>query len=126
MVRYLTINLGYKSSELFTGDMPMSRHQKMIFNGKKHIYIRSRTKLYGYHLTPVDKKPGVIAVEKNLKGRIELDTNIHEMLHACGEFAGEEWINQTASEIAAALWQLGYRKHEVSKKQKKVRKQSNL
>ena len=94
---------------------------QLTLAGKIYKYIRSKTKVnYGYHLTPTDDKDGVIAVEKTLLGKIELDTNIHEMLHACADFGHEEWVNQTAREIAAALWQLGYRKNDESIKTSKA------
>lgn len=98
------------------------------FAGKKHRYIRSKklSNLYGYHIQADDDRPGIVAVEKKLTGRMELDTNIHEMLHACAPFSNEEWVLQTARDIAKALWELGYRKtNELSqdKKGKKIRRQ---
>jgi len=104
----------------------MKKPPQFILGGKPHKYIRSKTKLHGYHMTPEKGKPGIIAICKSTKGLKELDTLIHEMLHACGPFADESWVAQTAEDIAKALWQLGYRKNETSKKPKKARKQSNI
>jgi len=105
----------------------MTKHQIFILDGKPHKYIRSRTEgNHGYHITPEEGKLGIIAVHKKTRGRKELDTLIHEMLHACGQWADESWVAQTAEDISKALWQLGYRKNEGNQKPKKARKQSNL
>jgi len=100
----------------------MPKNKKIILGGKPHKYVRSK-KLpnhYGYHLQAVNGKPGIIAVEKGLKGKIELDTHIHEMLHACAEIANEEWVNTTAKEIATALWEIGYRKIDEENNKQRV------
>jgi len=51
-----------------------------------------------------------IRIRPSLKGRQELDTYIHEMLHACLWDLDEEAITDSATDIARALWRLGYRK----------------
>lgn len=53
-----------------------------------------------------------IRVRPSLKGRVELDTHIHEMLHACLWDLDEEAVCESAEDIARALWRLGYRKTE--------------
>lgn len=98
----------------------MPTKKKLVLGGKPHKYVRSKKlkSIYGYHIAyvPGNKRSGIIAVEKGLTGKIELDTNIHEMLHACAHFGAEEWVDTTAREIAEALWQLGYRKiDEITK-----------
>lgn len=41
----------------------------------------------------------------------ELDTLIHEMIHACShEWLAEDWVNKTATDVARALYKLGWRK----------------
>lgn len=86
---------------------------KMSFHGKIWEYVRhkfrTKKKTYGICDHP-STQVRRIKVDKGLKGRIELDTNIHEMLHACCWNLSEECVNTTASDIAKALWDLGYRK----------------
>jgi hypothetical protein len=96
----------------------MAKNPLLTIADKDYRFIRSRTELYGYHLSPKKKKPGIIAVHKSLKHLIELDTTIHEMLHACAPFGDEVWVNNSASDIAKALWDLGYRKQDDLKKKK--------
>ncbi len=43
-----------------------------------------------------------------LKGERRLDVLIHEMLHACFWDVSEEGIEQSASDIARALWRFGW------------------
>lgn len=50
-----------------------------------------------------------IRIDRRLKGQHKLDILIHEMLHATDWRADEEHIAQSASDIARALWRLGYR-----------------
>ncbi len=55
-------------------------------------------------------KPGKsITVAASLTGERRLDVIIHEMLHAADWHKDEEWVEQVASDIARALWRLGYR-----------------
>ncbi len=94
--------------------MPRKYHQFNL-GGKKFKYLPdSRTKYFGYCSDAAAKKR-FIAIGKKCKPgtKLELDTLIHEMLHALGPFAGEQWVNDTAYDIAEALWQLGYRKNDT-------------
>lgn len=95
--------------------------KKFIFHGKEYKYIRSR-KLKdksGYCVNPnFKKKRRIISVEACLRDKDELEINIHEFMHACGWFADEEWISESALDIANALWELGYRKDESIKTRK--------
>ena len=52
----------------------------------------------------------MIEISRRAKGRLELDTLIHEMIHATNPWLTEEVVNETATNIAAVLWKLGYRK----------------
>ena len=95
----------------------MPKTRKLIFNlgGAKYKYLPdSKTKHYGYCSDPNAKKR-FIAIGKKCRDnpKLELDTLIHEMLHALGPFAKEDWVNDTAYDIAEALWQLGYRKTDT-------------
>lgn len=52
-----------------------------------------------------------IRIRKNLHGKEHLDVCIHEMLHAADWSKDEnDWIAPVASDIASALWRLGYRR----------------
>lgn len=42
----------------------------------------------------------------------ELDTTIHECLHASAWWLDEEYVSQFAEDIARILWRLGWRKTE--------------
>lgn len=56
------------------------------------------------------QEPGKkIMIRDDLEGLEELDTLIHEMLHAAFWDLKEEAVNEAAEDIAKALWRLGYR-----------------
>lgn len=50
-----------------------------------------------------------IRVDSRTRGRARLETYIHEMLHASCWVLTDEAVEQTAHDIARALWRLGYR-----------------
>ena len=92
------------------------------FHGVDFRYIRSnKLKNLGYCKNPKTptKDKRIISVSSKLEGKKELEINIHEFLHACGWFADEEWIVDSAKDIAEALWELGYRKTNESEKTEK-------
>lgn len=91
--------------------------RRFKFHGVDYRYIRSRTKDYGYcHPPNQDKKKRIIGISNKIKGKKELEINIHEFLHACGwSTMSEEWVLQTSKDITEALWELGYRKDESKK-----------
>ena len=47
---------------------------------------------------------------------IDLDTSIHEALHACLWDLDEEAVEETAEDIARFLWRLGYRKVDLDER----------
>jgi hypothetical protein len=53
-----------------------------------------------------------IVYDKRSDPQEQLDTLIHEMIHASdtGEMIDEGWVLRAGTEIANALWKLGYRK----------------
>lgn len=51
----------------------------------------------------------LIRVRKSLRGIERLETLIHEMIHAEGWHIDEEFVERAAADMAAVLWQLGYR-----------------
>jgi hypothetical protein len=48
-------------------------------------------------------------VSDDVRGRLRLDTLIHEMLHACYPDVDEDSVTETATDMARGLWRLGYR-----------------
>lgn len=101
---------------------------KFSFHGKIWKYVRSKFNKkadWNGKCDPPDA-PAVarkIRVCKSLTGKEELDTNIHEMIHACCWYLDEEVVRQSATDIAKALWQLGYRKtSDASEKRKEKNK----
>ncbi len=59
---------------------------------------------------PPSKTGKEIRIRKGLKGEILLDTILHELAHAADQSKDEEWVNEMASDMARALWRLGYRR----------------
>jgi len=53
----------------------------------------------------------MIAVDPYTKK--ELETIIHESLHACKWSKSEDDVRQTGEDVARLLWRLGYRRKEV-------------
>ena len=51
-----------------------------------------------------------IRIRQGLKGERELDTLIHELMHAAHWDLDEQAVNDTAEDIARVLWRLGYRR----------------
>jgi hypothetical protein len=85
----------------------------------RHITIRGRRWRLKYKRLPRDEfgrcdapdtPEKCIFIRKGIKGRQELDTLIHEMLHAALWDLDETAVNDTARDIAVALWRIGYRK----------------
>ena len=58
---------------------------------------------------PPDTPNKAIRVVSYVRDRVELETFLHEMLHACDWPKSEEWVEDTAHDLSAALWRLGYR-----------------
>ena len=62
---------------------------------------------------PPTAKNKAIRIAENQSEFEQLDTLIHEMMHAADWHKKEEWISQVGTDIARALWRLGYRrKHD--------------
>jgi hypothetical protein len=88
----------------------MDRH--IVIRGKRYRlrYQRLPADAFGM-CDPPDAEDKAIRIRKGIKGRQELDTLIHEMLHAAYWDMDEGAVNDAAHDIAAVLWRLGYRKH---------------
>ena len=83
---------------------------KLKFRGKAYSYLRKSIKDFGSCDNPKDYAKEIV-VRKNMDEKEELDTNIHEFLHACFWDLTEEAITESAKDITEALWKLGYRKN---------------
>lgn len=59
---------------------------------------------------PPDSANKTIRILAGQQPQLELDTLIHELIHAGDWHRDEECVTQLATDIAAALWKLGYRK----------------
>lgn len=94
---------------------------RKAFENIKHITLRGKryrivlcsrlgsddNPVYGECSDPNSKSP-MIRYFVGLKGMRRLDVLIHEMLHACFWDLDEEGIEESASDIARALWRLGW------------------
>jgi len=81
-------------------------------NGRRYdLRFVPRLKNYG-DCDPPNVKNKQIRVRQSLRGRLRLDTIIHELLHAALWEVREEWVDQTATDIARILDKLGYRNVE--------------
>ena len=63
------------------------------------------------------KRTITISTARKVRGELELDTTIHELIHACQPDLAEETVEEVASDIARVLWRLGYRRNgdEITK-----------
>ena len=80
------------------------------FRGKRWRIKYRRMKEYSGSCDPPTEPEKVIMVHPQLEGLDELDTWIHEALHATVWDLDEEAVNESARDIARLLWRLGYRR----------------
>lgn len=59
---------------------------------------------------PTEKRKQ-IRVRSNLSEFRELETTIHEILHAADWHKDEEWVEKVAEDVSRVLWKIGWRKH---------------
>lgn len=81
------------------------------FRGKRYAisFPRKLRGAFGQCDAPAD--PGkAIVVRRGQSPLDELDTTIHEALHACHWDMSEDAVAQTATDVARFLWRLGYRR----------------
>lgn len=82
---------------------------RLKLGGKYWNFRYGRTPRDCWGLCDSTVTPKTITVRKNIGEFNKLDTAIHEFLHAIHPHMEEEWIEQTGTELAHALWRLGYR-----------------
>ena len=64
--------------------------------------------------------PRIIEISSGIrKKKLLLDTMIHEICHACFPDISEDAVDEAARDMAEFLWQMGYRKEEFVKNNKK-------
>ena len=74
------------------------------------VFRRIRATKDGPILGLCDNADRIITIHKPLEGQELLNTLVHELTHACLPDTAEDSVDDTAESIAAALWQLGYRR----------------
>lgn len=75
-------------------------------------YTRLRGGANGWTYLPDPKKPRdprKILIDDRLKGRLRLEIEAHEAMHALFPQISEETITDAARDVARILWALGYR-----------------
>jgi hypothetical protein len=79
--------------------------------GKRWKFVREYIKGALGTCDSRETKGKKIRVRPSLRGQTELDTIIHELLHASAwDVLDESFVDQTATDIARALYKIGYRK----------------
>jgi hypothetical protein len=71
-------------------------------------FQKMKPKLYG-ECDPPSEQGKEIRIKRHLKGRIMLDTLLHELWHAAQWDLDETVIEEIATSVASVLWDLGYR-----------------
>lgn len=79
------------------------------FRSKRWNIIESPSELGGECGAPHIKGREMI-IPINGDSKNDLDTIIHESLHACLWDLGEESVQESAEDIARIIWRLGWRK----------------
>lgn len=86
---------------------------RVKMRGRVWDFRRTAKRPRGAHgIADKSTRPPSIKVHAALRDETELETIIHEALHACLWDLDEEPIEETAESIASLLWKLGYRKGE--------------
>lgn len=82
--------------------------------GRVWGFVRRKLPSGTFGLCDPPAKPGKrISIDNRLRGRLEMDTTIHELLHAACWDLSEEAVDETATDISRALWRIGYRKVDL-------------
>lgn len=74
-------------------------------------YTRLKGQANGWTYLPDPKRPTnrKILIDDRLTGRLRLEVEVHEALHALFPQISEETITDAAKDVARILWALGYR-----------------
>ena len=91
----------------------MVKKIKSSFNGREYTVRYTVMKKNRGSCDHPGKNNPEILIDKRLKGVEELEVSIHEMLHALAfKMFDEEWVFDSAIDLAKALYELGWRKGE--------------
>lgn len=97
--------------------------RSVVIGKKRWKFVRRHIKqktedghpIYGL-CDPPDNPGKTITVERKLSGKLELDTIIHELIHASlWEVLDEDFVERMGTDVANAVWRMGYRKHPEPK-----------
>ena len=95
----------------------MARHGIIVTILGKQWELRFRRKLENNNCGECDA-PDMprkqIRIRSGMREELELDTTIHELLHAAGWHIDEVFVNQFATDAAKVLMRLGWTKREDS------------
>jgi hypothetical protein len=81
--------------------------------GKRWRLLKTRmSKKYYGHCDHPDAPNKTIKIHSGLSDQKELDVCLHEFLHAADWHRSEEFVDQVATDMARALWRMGWRKSE--------------
>jgi hypothetical protein len=78
-------------------------------------YARLRGRAAGWSITPDERRPDLarkVLIDARLRGRVRLETEIHEALHQLFPDLAEETVTAAGRDLARILYALGYRLHE--------------
>jgi hypothetical protein len=97
--------------------VPRNHHFKI--NGVSWLwrYVRLKGRAAGWTYMRDPKNPDAeekILIDERLSGRMRLNVEIHEFLHAANPTHSEEHVTQQGNDLARILWALGYRLKEGS------------
>jgi hypothetical protein len=87
----------------------MKKIKTHTFN-KTNYTIQHQARIKGDDLGECDFNTHTIRIPFDGDTLDELDTVIHECLHACLPYLVEDQINATATDVARMLWRLKWRK----------------
>lgn len=92
--------------------MPSDHH--FSINGCRWLwrYTRLRGTAAGWTFMRDPKNQTIrerVLIDSKLKGRVRLETEIHEFLHAANPTQSEEHVTRQGADLARILWCLGYR-----------------
>ena len=89
----------------------MAKNVKSSFSGQEYVIRYTRMRKNRGSCDHPNKRSPEILIDNKLTGNEELEVTIHEMLHALAfKMFDEEWVYDSAIDLANALYKLGWRK----------------
>ena len=85
---------------------------RQLGGGKTRYYVVDGAVYDGWVDAPAEKLKRELFVSGGQSPMRELDTWIHEAVHAIGPQLKEKTVTLVATELARFLWRLGYRRKE--------------